>query len=44
MKGFKRIPVTTGDMMHVHGAFGEKVDYAVRLTVRLPDLFLYVGH
>ncbi len=37
MKDFKRIHVTTGDMMHVHGAFGEKVDYAVRLTVRLTD-------
>lgn len=32
-----RIPITTGDMMHVHGAFGERVDYAVRLTVRLSD-------
>ena len=31
------IPITTGDMMHVHGAFGERVDYAVRLTVRLSD-------
>ena len=31
------IPITTGDMMHVHGAFGEHVDYAVRLTVRLSD-------
>ena len=31
------IPVTTGDMMHVHGAFGTRTDYAVRLTVRLTD-------
>lgn len=37
MKDCRRIPVTTGDMMHVHGAFGEKVDYTVRLTVRLAD-------
>lgn len=31
------IPVTTGDMMHVHGAFGTGTDYTVRLTVRLTD-------
>lgn len=37
MENALRIPVTTGDMMHVHGAFGEKVDYTVRLTVRLKD-------
>ncbi len=28
--------ITTGDMMHVHGAFGAKVDYTMRATVRLP--------
>ena len=33
----EKIPITTGDMMHVHGALGERVDYAVRLTVRLVD-------
>ncbi len=31
------LPITTGDMMHVHGAFGAQVDYSVRLTVRLAD-------
>lgn len=29
--------ITTGDMMHVHGAFGEHVDYTARLTVRMAD-------
>ncbi len=31
------ITITTGDMMHVHGAFGAGVDYSVRTTVRLQD-------
>ena len=28
-------PITTGDLMHVYGAFGAGVDYTVRLSVRL---------
>ena len=31
------IRITTGDMMHVHGGFAEKVDYTVRLSVRMRD-------
>ena len=31
------VPITTGDMMHVHGAFGAGVDYSVRLTVRMAE-------
>ena len=31
------IQITTGDMMHVHGGFGENTDYTVRLTVRMTD-------
>ena len=31
------IQITTGDMMHVHGGFGEKTDYTVRNTVRMAD-------
>ncbi len=31
------IPVTVGDMMHVHGSFGAGVNYTVRLSVRLSD-------
>ena len=27
--------ITTGDMMHVHGGFGAKVDYTARLSARL---------
>ena len=33
----RTIPITTGDLLHVHGAFGAQVDYTVRLTVRLAD-------
>lgn len=29
--------ITTGDMMHVHGGFAEKVDYTARLSVRMKD-------
>lgn len=29
--------ITTGDFMHVHGGFGENVDYTYRLTVELED-------
>ena len=28
------IRITTGDMMHVHGGFAQKVDYTVRFSVR----------
>ena len=31
------IPVTTGDMMHVHGGFGAGVEYTVRLSIRLRE-------
>lgn len=31
------IRITTGDMMHVHGGFAQKVDYTVRFSVRLKD-------
>ena len=31
------IQITTGDMMHVHGGFAEKVDYTGRLSVRMRD-------
>ena len=31
------IKITTGDMMHVHGGFGQKVDYTVRMSVRMKD-------
>ena len=29
--------ITTGDTMHVHGGFGEKVDYTARVSVKLTD-------
>ena len=29
--------ITTGDTMHVYGAIGAKVDYAVRFKVRMKD-------
>lgn len=29
--------ITTGDTMHVHGGFGEKVDYTARISVKLAD-------
>ncbi len=31
------INITTGNLMHIYGCFAEKVDYTVRLTVRLYD-------
>ena len=29
--------ITTGDMMHVYGAFGTNTDYTARITVRMAD-------
>ena len=40
MNGGKRTEmyrITTGSLMHVYGAFGAKVHYTARLTVRLTD-------
>lgn len=31
------IGLTTGDLMHVYGGFGQNTDYTVRLTVRMAD-------
>ena len=31
------IPVTTGDIMHLMGGFGLRMDYTVRMCLRLTD-------
>ncbi len=33
--------LTLGDVMHVYGSFGLKMDYTVRLCVRLKDEVKY---